>query len=739
MNPGYAGRSNLPDNLKKLFRSMAMTKPDRELIAQVMLYSQGFRTAEVLASKVVPLFNLCAEQLSPQSHYDFGLRALKSVLVSAGNLKRDRLTQLRQEIEKGEVDQTEYARISEPIPEQQLLISSIRETVEPKLVADDIPLLTSLLADVFPGVHYAPGNLDRLKEELRKVCEERRLVPGDAWMEKVIQLYQIQNIHHGLMMVGPSGAGKSTAWKTLLTALERVEGVEGIAYTIDPKAIPKDALYGTLDSTTREWTDGLFTHILRKIVDNVRGESQKRHWIIFDGDVDPEWVENLNSVLDDNRLLTLPNGERLNLPPNVRIMFEVETLKYATLATVSRCGMVWFSEDIITLPMIFSNYLDTLRNVPMDEIEEEGSSSRRRTESGGAAANGATATEGGVSPNLHTQRAIADIMAPDLSDENCLVAKCLTNTIMQEVDQTTAIYTPLAHACSSIFFAMEQLNLVNHFYQFSLDFFYEIFEYVIHANPNLKGISDPDRRLEILSRDLFSAAYKRASRSLIHEDYPMYAVLLCQIRMRGVQENVDDTEFDFLLNGGDSVVGNTVTAASLNLPSFIPDEIAQRIKEFSNLNCFSHLVNHVSMNEDVWKQFMEHNQPETIVPLCWDGAGTNNSVDALRKMLIVKCFRPDRLLPATTIFATEIFDGEFMNTGELNLQQIVTEEVGSSTPLALCSVPGYDASYRVDNLVAETNNRCTSVAMGSAEGFGLADQAISAAIKTEASQHEASP
>lgn len=61
----------------------------------------------------------------------------------------------------------------------------------------------------------------------------------------------------------------------------------------------------------------------RKIIDNVRGESNKRQWIIFDGDVDPEWVENLNSVLDDNKLLTLPNGERLSLPPNVRIMFEV--------------------------------------------------------------------------------------------------------------------------------------------------------------------------------------------------------------------------------------------------------------------------------------------------------------------------------------------------------------------------------------------------------------------------------
>jgi dynein heavy chain 1 len=99
-------------------------------------------------------------------------------------------------------------------------------------------------------------------------------------------------------------------------------------------------------------------------------------------------------------------------------------------------------------------------------------------------------------------------------------------------------------------------------------------------------------------------------------------------------------------------------------------------------------------------------------------------------MLIIKCFRSDRLLPATSIFAAEIFDAEFMNIGELNLQQIVNDEVGSCTPLALCSVPGYDASYRVDNLVSETDMRCTSVAMGSAEGFALADQAISTAIKT---------
>lgn len=83
---------------------------------------------------------------------------------------------------------------------------------------------------------------------------------------QVLQLYQITQINHGLMMVGPSGSGKTMAWRVLLKALERLEGVEGVAHIIDPKAISKDHLYGTLDPNTREWTDGLFTHILRKCV-----------------------------------------------------------------------------------------------------------------------------------------------------------------------------------------------------------------------------------------------------------------------------------------------------------------------------------------------------------------------------------------------------------------------------------------------------------------------------------------
>jgi dynein heavy chain 1 len=359
MNPGYAGRSNLPDNLKKLFRSVAMSKPDKELIAEVMLYSQGFSQAKELSKQVVPFFDRCAASLSKQAHYDFGLRALKSVLVSSGGLKRARIA----------VQDAQFP--DEAIMEPQIIIQSLRETMAPKLIRSDVDIMKAIQEEAFPGIEYIPAPLNKLTEAIRKCAADSNLVVSDAWMTKIIQLYQIQNLHHGVMMVGSSGSGKSAAWRTLLAALQIVEGVEGVCHVIDPKVMSKEQLYGTLDSTTREWTDGLFTSILRKIVDNLRGEDSKRHWIVFDGDVDPEWVENLNSVLDDNKLLTLPNGERLNLPPNVRIMFEVETLKYATLATVSRCGMVWFSDDTVNVEMMIKNYIDHLKISPFEDIEDD--------------------------------------------------------------------------------------------------------------------------------------------------------------------------------------------------------------------------------------------------------------------------------------------------------------------------------------------------------------------------------
>lgn len=425
MNPGYAGRSNLPDNLKKLFRSVAMSKPDKELIAEVMLYSQGFKQAKQLSKQTVPFFDSCAVQLTKQAHYDFGLRALKSVLVSSGGLKRTRLT-------------TSTARIqAEEDLEPQIVVQSIRETIAPKLIREDVETMKRIEEEAFPGVRYVSADLQRLEGAIRTEAAERNLITNNTWMTKILQLYQIQSIHHGVMMVGSSGSGKSAIWKVLIRALQRVEGIEGVWHIIDSKVMSKEALYGNLESTTREWTDGLFTSILRKIVDNLRGEDSKRHWIVFDGDVDPEWVENLNSVLDDNKLLTLPNGERLSLPPNVRILFEVETLKYATLATVSRCGMVWFSDDTVTSDMLLSNYLQGLRSTAFDEVDEDSA--------------GQTSAKA-----LTLQQQVADLFQHFFRTEhlleNALVEAYKHNHIMQftEMRALNTLFSLLNKSCKTI-------------------------------------------------------------------------------------------------------------------------------------------------------------------------------------------------------------------------------------------------------------------------------------------------
>ncbi|ODQ81979.1 hypothetical protein BABINDRAFT_160194 [Babjeviella inositovora NRRL Y-12698] len=352
MNPGYAGRSTLPENLKKLFRSFSMEKPDREIIAEVILNSQGFTFASELAARIVPFFQEMEQATSTQLHYDFGLRALKSTLLNCGKSKRQ-------------------SDGDELVGELSLVLGSMRESVAAKLVTDDEVVMRRLENEHFPEVQYAAPEDTRLIETVREIALASGYATGDEWMKKILQLKQLIDTHHGVMMVGKAACGKTVMWKTLLAALSQLDQVDSVHHIIDCKVLSKDDIYGCLHATTRDWTDGLLTGILRRVTENLRGELSKRIWIVFDGDVDPEWVENLNSVLDDNKLLTLPNGERLALPSNVRLLFEVDNLKHATPATVSRCGMLWMSERSIVPADLLAHYMVTLRTKQIAEVGEE--------------------------------------------------------------------------------------------------------------------------------------------------------------------------------------------------------------------------------------------------------------------------------------------------------------------------------------------------------------------------------
>lgn len=316
MNPGYAGRTELPDNLKALFRPVVMALPDLEMICENMLLSEGFTMAKGLAKKMVVLYKLAKGQLSKQNHYDFGLRALKSVLVMAGSLKRG----------------------SPDLNEDVVLMRALRDMNLPKFVFEDVPLFLGLINDLFPGLECPRVRYPSFNDAVEDTLREGHYIMVPEQVDKVIQLYETMLTRHTTMVVGPAGGGKSVVIDTLAKAQIRL-GLPTKLFILNPKAVTVAELYGVLDPVTRDWTDGLLSNIFRDV--NKPTEKKERKYIVFDGDVDAVWVENMNSVMDDNRLLTLPNGERIRLQKHAAMLFEVGDLQYASPATVSRCGMVY--------------------------------------------------------------------------------------------------------------------------------------------------------------------------------------------------------------------------------------------------------------------------------------------------------------------------------------------------------------------------------------------------------------
>jgi dynein heavy chain len=345
MNPSYSGRNDLPDNLKALFRPCAMMVANYYLIAQIKLFSFGFQTAPVLANKVVSSLKLSSEQLSTQSHYDFGMRSLNAILVAAGKLKK--------------------AHVS--LPEDAIVLRALVDVNLPKFTQNDIPLFTGIIGDLFPITNILESDLSTLENALKEVCQSKNLQPNVNFIKKCLQLFETINVRHGLMVVGKAGTSKSMVIDVLDGAINMLKELPGFSVckkvTLNPKSLLQKQLYGYIDISSKEWRKGL---IQIKMTELVEMDKDVFKWLIFDGPVDTLWIENMNSLLDDNKKLCLEDSSSINLAENMNIIFEVDDLKEASPATVSRNGMVLCEHDTIDFKDLIQSYSNTLPTSAFD-------------------------------------------------------------------------------------------------------------------------------------------------------------------------------------------------------------------------------------------------------------------------------------------------------------------------------------------------------------------------------------
>lgn len=258
-----------------------MMVPDYALIAEIMLFSEGFGDSLTLARKQTAMYRLASEQLSSQDHYDFGMRAVKSVLVMAGKLKR-----------------------ADPnMVEDVTLIRALRDSNIPKFLAPDIPLFNAILRDLFPGVEVPVIDYGQVKKYIEAKLVEDGLQTPQPFVGKVIQLHETMVVRHGVMLVGVTAVGKTTCSTILGNAFTQMKedavsgGWEKVdRYTLNPKSITMGELYGEFNLMTNEWTDGIISTIVREACNAVAAGDQAKKWICCDGPVDAIWIESMNTV-----------------------------------------------------------------------------------------------------------------------------------------------------------------------------------------------------------------------------------------------------------------------------------------------------------------------------------------------------------------------------------------------------------------------------------------------------------
>lgn len=217
-----------------------MQQPEPKEIARVLLFVEGFRNADAIGSRMVELFSMAKKMLSPQRHYEWGLRELKTVLLACGRLLKD------------------SKPLADEAQEMGLAVRALRSNTMSKLNSSDCERFDMLIGYVFANIQIDQIQNDDLRISIQQAFVSLNLQLNERQLEKCLQLHEQLEKRMGVVVLGPPGCGKSTAIAVLKQALLNSSKVVK-SYTIAPKSMSRIQLLGQLNPDTRQWQDGVLT------------------------------------------------------------------------------------------------------------------------------------------------------------------------------------------------------------------------------------------------------------------------------------------------------------------------------------------------------------------------------------------------------------------------------------------------------------------------------------------------
>ncbi|KAG8582082.1 hypothetical protein GDO81_007910 [Engystomops pustulosus] len=390
--PGF---KSLPKNILANFRAVSMLFPDQTTILKAKLTSLGFKGPKALATRLQLTSELVKEQLPEEFHCHFSLGSMLEV-INRGVQRREleKMINGRMETEGGRVSRSSSvmsyqqftAFTTSPVPSLKagnsadrnkkiistnpvlaaakescaLIADSLQDVIGPRMTGDNYLVFKQIVGDVFMGMYDSDNRLI-LQKEIEKAIllksEENKLYPHPPWLTKVKQLFNLSLVNSGIIVAGPPASGKSSCIRTLVQALNHIQASNGELshkiVKIHPLSVDNSTLMFGGQIESHMWQDGVVSYLWKKAIQN-----HCYTWLWFDGPLKGDWADNFNSVLGPEKVLQLSNGDYLELPENLKLIFETTGLQTASPATLTKAGILYIEDEALGWRPLSKIWLD---------------------------------------------------------------------------------------------------------------------------------------------------------------------------------------------------------------------------------------------------------------------------------------------------------------------------------------------------------------------------------------------